>query len=62
MYGFAKNQKSNIEADELDGLKLLSKFLLAMTPQALAKSKAAMELIEVEPDAQDEIADSQGRA
>jgi hypothetical protein len=50
VYGFAKNEKSNIDRDELDGLKLLSKFLLSMTPQALAKAKAAMELVEVERD------------
>jgi hypothetical protein len=58
VYGFAKNEKSNVDKDELDGLKLLSKFLLSLTPQGLAKAKVAMELIEVERDAQDKIEDS----
>lgn len=58
VYGFAKNEKGNIDRDELEALKRLSKFLLAMTPQALAKAKVAMELIEVEENAQDEVSDS----
>jgi hypothetical protein len=58
VYGFAKNEKSNIDRDELEALKRLSKFLLAMTAQAVAKAKVALELIEIEANAQDEVSDS----
>ena len=38
VYGFAKNARANIKADELDGLKKLAKELLGYTDRQLKKS------------------------
>lgn len=47
MYGFPKNERSNIEPDELKALRLLAKELLGYSDQGLTKAKEAGELIEV---------------
>jgi hypothetical protein len=47
MYGFPKNERANIEHDELKALRLLAKELLGYSTQELAKAVEADELIEV---------------
>ena len=50
LYGFAKNQRDNIDDKELKALKLLATHLLAYDSKALDKAKKAQELIEVKYD------------
>jgi hypothetical protein len=50
MYGFAKNQQSNITDKELKALKLLAAKLLAYDSRQLATAIAAQELYEVRED------------
>ncbi len=57
VYGFPKNERSNIAKDEEDALKKLADHLLSLTTQELGKAQEAGELMEVECDAQDEIID-----
>ena len=47
VYGFAKNARSNIDPDEEAALKKLAATLLKLTPAALTKAQAAVEIIEV---------------
>jgi len=47
IYGFAKNERANINKKELKALKLLAEQLLSYTHAALAKAAKAGELIEV---------------
>jgi hypothetical protein len=51
VYGFPKNERSNIDKDEAAALKKLATELLALTPQAIGKAQAAGELMEVKSDA-----------
>ncbi len=51
VYGFAKNERDNIDQDEEAALKLLATKLLTMPPQALAKAVGAGEAKEVNCDA-----------
>jgi hypothetical protein len=53
VYGFAKNSRANIKADELDGLKRLAKALLRYTDRQLARAIDSGALIEVSGDEQD---------
>jgi hypothetical protein len=53
VYGFPKNERSNIDKDETDALKKLATHLLSLTTQAVTKAKQAGELIEVDCDAKD---------
>ena len=53
VYGFAKNERSNIDPGELDAFKLLSRELLGYTAQQLELACSATELIEVHHDEQD---------
>ena len=53
VYGFPKNQRSNIDKDEQEALKKLGSYLLSLEPQALSKAKSNGELMEVNCDAQD---------
>ena len=55
MYGFAKNERGNIDKDELEALKKLSGHLLALPVQAVEMAQQAGELIEVNCDAKEEI-------
>jgi hypothetical protein len=47
MYGFPKNERANIEQDEMRALRLLAKELLGYGEQDLTKAVEASELIEV---------------
>ena len=51
VYGFPKNERSNIDKDEEDALKQLAAHLLALTAQALGQAQRAGELMEVHCDA-----------
>jgi hypothetical protein len=48
IYGFAKNERANINALELKALKLLAKELLNYSVASLSKAMKAGELIEIE--------------
>jgi hypothetical protein len=48
VYGFAKNERSNIDTDEEEGLKKIAAHLLSLTPQALSKAASAGEVKEVD--------------
>ena len=50
IYGFSKNERSNVSQKELKALKLLASELLAYTSVALVKAMKAGELIEVNSD------------
>jgi hypothetical protein len=58
VYGFAKNERGNIDKDEEEALKKLSEHFLSLTPQAIVKAVKANELKEVECHAQDTIKNS----
>ena len=62
VYGFPKNERSNIDKDEAEALKKLAAHLLSLTAQAVIKAKQAGELIEVDCDAKDQISDPCRRA
>ena len=47
MYGFPKNERANIDNDELKALRLLGKELLGYSAQGLVRAVEAGELIEV---------------
>jgi hypothetical protein len=53
VFGFPKNERSDIDRDEAEALKKLAAHLLSLTAQAVTKAKQAGELIEVECDAKD---------
>jgi hypothetical protein len=53
VFGFPKNERSNIDKDETEALKKLATHLLSLTAQAVTKAKQAGELIEVDCDAKD---------
>jgi hypothetical protein len=57
VFGFPKNERSNIDKDETEALKKLAAHLLSLTAQALGKAQSAGELIEVDCDAKDQISD-----
>ena len=48
VFGFPKNERSNIDKDEAETLKKLAAHLLSLTPQALGKAQGAGELMEVD--------------
>lgn len=50
VYGFPKNERSNIDKDEEDALKQLAAHLLSLTAQALGQAQRAGELMEVHCD------------
>lgn len=47
LFGFSKNERSNIDRDELEALKSLATNLLRLTPRELALASDENELIEV---------------
>ncbi len=53
VFGFPKNERSNIDKDEAEVLKKLATHLLSLTAEALGKAQSAGELIEVDCDAKD---------
>jgi hypothetical protein len=58
VFGFAKNERANIDQDEEEALKQLAAHLLSLTAQAIAKAQRAGELTEVDCNAENEIKDS----
>ncbi len=58
VFGFPKNERSNIDKDEEEALKKIAAHLLSLTTQALGKAQRDGELTEVDCDAQDQISDS----
>ena len=58
VFGFPKNERSNIDKDEREALKKLAEQLLALAPKALKTAMEAGELIEVNCNEKDEISDS----
>jgi hypothetical protein len=58
VYGFPKNERSNIDKDEQEALRKLAAHLLLLTAQALGKAQRAGELMEVDCDAEVQIGDS----
>lgn len=55
VFGFAKNERSNIDKTEETALKKLAGQLLALTPSALNKTVQACELIQVNCNGKEEI-------
>ena len=55
VFGFPKNERSNIDKVEESALKKLAAHLLSLTAQALGKAQRAGELMEVDCNAQDKI-------
>jgi hypothetical protein len=53
VFGFPKNERSNIDKDEEAALKKLATHLLSLTKQAVDKAEREGELIEVDCDAED---------
>ncbi len=51
VFGFPKNERSNIGRDEEEALKKLAAQLLSLTAKAVSQARQAGELIEVECDA-----------
>lgn len=48
VYGFAKNERSNVTPKELEALKLLAKEMLGLTPVQIAAAVRTGELIRLE--------------
>lgn len=51
VYGFPKNERSNIDTDEKEALKKLTAYLLSLTSQAIDRAKREDELMEIDCDA-----------
>jgi hypothetical protein len=58
VFGFPKNERSNIDKDEEEALKKLASELLSLTPEDLEKETLKNKLIEVNCNAEEEITDS----
>jgi hypothetical protein len=58
VFGFPKNERSNIDKDEEEALKKLASELLSLTPEDLEKETLENKLIEVNCNAEEEIDDS----
>jgi hypothetical protein len=58
VFGFPKNERSNIDKDEEIALKQLAAHLLSLTKQGIDTALAAGELMEIDCDAQNQISDS----
>jgi hypothetical protein len=58
VYGFPKNERSNIEKDEEGALKELAEELLSLTPEEIAIVKDEGKLFEVNCNEETEIGDS----
>jgi hypothetical protein len=55
LFGFAKNERDNIDQDEEEALKRLASHLLSLTVQGMDTAQRAGELIEVDCNAENEI-------
>ncbi len=58
VYGFPKNERSNIDKNEEEALKKLATELLSLTSAALEAAQNNDELMEIHCDAEKEIGDS----
>lgn len=58
LFGFSKNERGNIDEDELDALKKLAAHMLSLSEEALDKARRAGELMEVDCDAKNEVGNS----
>lgn len=58
LYGFAKNERDNVDPDEEAALKRLAAHLLALNGKALERALAADELTEIPDHEQDTFPDS----
>jgi hypothetical protein len=58
IFGFSKNERSNIDKDEEEALKMLSKQLLAYTLEELEQAKNSNALIEVICNAEEKVSNS----
>jgi hypothetical protein len=58
VFGFPKNERSNIDQDEKEALKKLSSKLLSLTAEALETAKLKDELIEVICNEEEEVSNS----
>jgi len=58
LFGFPKNERSNIDANEEESLKRLAATVLSLTAQALGNAQRAGELMEVDCNEKDQISDS----
>jgi hypothetical protein len=58
IFGFPKNERSNIDKSEEEALKRLTLELLSLTPDAVETAKQENELVEVNCDAEEKINDS----
>lgn len=58
VYGFAKNERGNIDKDEEEALKALAKHLLSLTPPAIRKAQDKGELMEVNCDEEEKVGDT----
>lgn len=55
VFRFSKNERSNVDKDELDALKKLAEQLLGLASKAMNTTVAAGELVEVKCDEKDEV-------
>jgi hypothetical protein len=58
LFGFSKNERGNIDEDELAALKKLAVHMLSLSEEALDKARRAGELMEVDCDAKNEVDNS----
>jgi len=58
VFGFPKNERSNIDKDEETALKKLAAHLLSLSAEAVGKALRAGELTEVDCNAKNKISDS----
>lgn len=58
MFGFSKNERGNIDEDELVALKTLAAHMLSLSEESLDKARRAGELMEVDCDAKNEVGNS----
>ena len=55
VFGFPKNERSNVDKDEEEALKKLAAHLLLLTKQEIEMAQRVGELIEVDCHAEDEV-------
>lgn len=58
LFGFSKNERGNIDEDELVALKTLAAHMLSLSEESLGKAQRAGELMEVDCDAKNEVGNS----
>jgi hypothetical protein len=58
VYGFAKNERANIDDEEEAALKKLGETLLKMPPASVAKAESAGEITEVKCNGEEAVKDS----